>query len=451
MGVLLEREIGTGDYVMAERIDGEPDTNGVLQWENLPGEVRTAAIDAAARTLGAVDANQIPAALIQIARFTPSKRAKRGSVPLAKALADDASFRAMVAVRLPASFGADPADPVRACARAFIVRMPHSDDLLAAATRVDTVTELRERVADLTATVDSLLGQLALATTASPPPAVDGDAQANCAGALAEVDKLRGRLRVQGTRVREIEDQSNRRIAEAEVARDEAQARFEREQSHSTQWEQKLAQESRRADLAHEALERQQHHVTQTRLDADRRMSLLLDTVIDAAAGLKREWRLATGGANPVEVVVRDFATPGPRPMEPVDAALLLQWLKLPGAHVIVDGYNVTKTGYGELSLAHQRDRLTRSLTALATRTGAEVTVVFDGAAVVVPSSSTREVRVVFSPPGVIADDVIRDMAAAEPVGRVVIVVSSDREVADGVRRSGARVAASAVLLSALV
>jgi rRNA-processing protein FCF1 len=55
---------------------------------------------------------------------------------------------------------------------------------------------------------------------------------------------------------------------------------------------------------------------------------------------------------------------------------------------------------------------------------------------------------VVFSPPGVIADDVIRRLAAAEPVGRVVIVVSSDREVADAVRRSGARVAESAVLLA---
>jgi hypothetical protein len=50
----------------------------------------------------------------------------------------------------------------------------------------------------------------------------------------------------------------------------------------------------------------------------------------------------------------------------------------------------------------------------------------------------------------VIADDVIRQMAAAEPVGRVLIVVSSDREVADGVRRSGARVAASTVLLEML-
>ena len=86
------------------------------------------------------------------------------------------------------------------------------------------------------------------------------------------------------------------------------------------------------------------------------------------------------------------------------------------------------------------------ALAALAARTSAEVTVVFDGAAVAVPAGPTRGVRVLFSPPGVIADDVIRDLAAAEPTGRVVVVVSSDRDVADRVRRLGARTAGSPVL-----
>lgn len=55
-----------------------------------------------------------------------------------------------------------------------------------------------------------------------------------------------------------------------------------------------------------------------------------------------------------------------------------------------------------------------------------------------------------FSPQGVLADDVIRDLAAAEPRGRVVVVISSDREVADGVRRTGARTAGASVLLPLL-
>jgi predicted RNA-binding protein with PIN domain len=57
---------------------------------------------------------------------------------------------------------------------------------------------------------------------------------------------------------------------------------------------------------------------------------------------------------------------------------------------------------------------------------------------------------VLFSRPGEIADDLIRRLAAAEPPGRVVVVVSSDREVADGVARSGARPVASVALLRLL-
>jgi predicted RNA-binding protein with PIN domain len=117
----------------------------------------------------------------------------------------------------------------------------------------------------------------------------------------------------------------------------------------------------------------------------------------------------------------------------------------------VVDGYNVTKTGYPELTLSAQRDRLAAALAALAARTGAEVTVVFDGAAVVaVPLAASRGVRVLFSDPGVLADDVIRSIVAAEPAGRPLVVVTSDREVADSVRRQGAHPVPSAVLLARL-
>jgi predicted RNA-binding protein with PIN domain len=47
-------------------------------------------------------------------------------------------------------------------------------------------------------------------------------------------------------------------------------------------------------------------------------------------------------------------------------------------------------------------------------------------------------VRVLFSRKGEIADELIRRLVRAEPDGRVVVVVSSDKEVADGVRRHGA-------------
>ena len=48
-----------------------------------------------------------------------------------------------------------------------------------------------------------------------------------------------------------------------------------------------------------------------------------------------------------------------------------------------------------------------------------------------------------------IADDVIRDLVRAEPAGRVLIVVSSDRQIVEAVSRDGARTAGSTVLLAA--
>jgi predicted RNA-binding protein with PIN domain len=133
------------------------------------------------------------------------------------------------------------------------------------------------------------------------------------------------------------------------------------------------------------------------------------------------------------------------------DVAALDRLLALPNVHLIVDGYNITKTGFPELSLADQRDRLVNRLSALAARTGAEVTVVFDGAGVLsVPAASPRGVRVLFSDRGVLADDVIRSLVAVEPPGRPMVVATSDRAVADSVRQRGAQAAPASVLVSRL-
>jgi predicted RNA-binding protein with PIN domain len=130
------------------------------------------------------------------------------------------------------------------------------------------------------------------------------------------------------------------------------------------------------------------------------------------------------------------------------DPALLEELLRLPRAHLVVDGYNVTKTTWPELPLDRQRERLLTGAAALQARTSAELTVVFDAAEtqdrpLVAPP---RGVRVLFSPYGVIADDVIRDLVAAEPPGRSVVVVSSDQAVARDVAAAGFRVVTAATL-----
>jgi predicted RNA-binding protein with PIN domain len=100
------------------------------------------------------------------------------------------------------------------------------------------------------------------------------------------------------------------------------------------------------------------------------------------------------------------------------------------------------------MSLEHQRARLVSALGGIAAQSGAEITVVFDGAErmVAVPSPP-RGVRVLFSRKGQTADDVVRQLVRAEPPGRPIVVVSSDKEVADGVRRHGAYPLSSDTLL----
>ncbi|HZB49711.1 MAG TPA: NYN domain-containing protein, partial [Mycobacteriales bacterium] len=170
-----------------------------------------------------------------------------------------------------------------------------------------------------------------------------------------------------------------------------------------------------------------------------------------AVQGLRRELALSPTEERPADAVAA--ATPRPDELVPRgdDPELVDRLLGLPRVHLVVDGYNVTKTGYGELPLVAQRSRLITGLGALAARTGAEITAVFDGAArpPAMPPAP-RGVRVLFSAPGETADDVIRRLVAAEPAGRPVVVVSSDREVATDVARTGAHPVPSALLLRRL-
>ena len=126
---------------------------------------------------------------------------------------------------------------------------------------------------------------------------------------------------------------------------------------------------------------------------------------------------------------------------------------RVPGMTVLVDGYNVSQRGWPDLSIAEQRRRLVDALTELATRTGAGVSVVFDGADPVWPAAvptTSRLVKVTFSPPDVEADDIVLARVAEIDPGRPVLVASSDRRVADGAAAMGANVVSSQQLLAAL-
>jgi predicted RNA-binding protein with PIN domain len=129
--------------------------------------------------------------------------------------------------------------------------------------------------------------------------------------------------------------------------------------------------------------------------------------------------------------------------------------LRTPNSVLVVDGYNVTMTGWPELGAAEQRRRLVALLADLAARTSTRVELVFDGAEVdggtiAVPAPARQRVRVRFSPPDVEADEVVLDLVAQLPASRPVIVVSSDNRVREGARRRGANLLYSRQLLETL-
>ena len=127
--------------------------------------------------------------------------------------------------------------------------------------------------------------------------------------------------------------------------------------------------------------------------------------------------------------------------------------VRVPGALVLVDGYNAAKALWPDVAPLELRERLVDALSELVARTGASVHVVYDGADLGLPQSrpvSSRGVRVSFSPPDVEADDVILDLIGTIPPDRPVVVASSDRRVQEGSRQRGANVISSAQLAAVL-
>jgi predicted RNA-binding protein with PIN domain len=126
---------------------------------------------------------------------------------------------------------------------------------------------------------------------------------------------------------------------------------------------------------------------------------------------------------------------------------------RVPGVAMLVDGYNVSQLGWPDLPIAEQRRRLVDALTELVARTGADVSVIFDGAESAWPAAvptTSRLVKVSFSPGDVEADDVVLSRVAELDPTRPVLVASTDRRVRDGATALGANVISSAQLLAAL-
>ncbi|MEU9067234.1 NYN domain-containing protein [Streptomyces sp. NPDC048306] len=426
----------------------------------LPDGVRRRVVQIVSDGFGSLTLGELPAQLRQYARFAPNRRVKFAGNAMAAAVETDALFRQRIGEKLrdaqPELAGAldagsalPAADPLDVAAAAYVLR-PHGWVKLVTAAGEEAQRADAERADEESrAELERLREELSRAREQTK-----GESErlrAELDAAKRETESLHRKLRSALSDVKRGEAALRKLRAETDAVRAEAHTRVSAAESETRRLKTRLGE-------AEAALEATRKAAREGRSVEDMRVRLLLDTLLDATQGLRRELALPPVSVRPAETV--DAVEPGRmtpkdianRALSENDPAILNQLLALPQAHLVVDGYNVTKTGYPQMPLEKQRLRLLGQLSQLAAQTGAEMTCVFDGAELVAPVllAPPRGVRVLFSKPGVTADELIRQLVRAEPPGRPVIVVSTDREVADGVARAGARPVASAVLLKRL-
>ncbi|THV39482.1 NYN domain-containing protein [Glycomyces buryatensis] len=409
----------------------------------LTDPVRRKTIEIAAAAMPGLAAPRVPARLRKYLKFSPTKRAKLARGDLAAELTDNDDFRAGLAEVLQGTDSSlvraidageelsPMADPGEVAALAYLLRPGGWQELVATATE-------------------------AIGEEPEPAPAAEPDESASKRAAAAEKEnqKLREALadqRAAAARLQEDLRRSRKDLREAAERADKAANDLAAERGRIKQADTQRRSERRRLESEMDSLRAQLEEARRSDRESDRlystRLWLLLETLSGTATGLRRELGLEPAAERPADYVAEQrSADPeerlaeGSRGLAQTDPQRLDHLLSLPNPHLIVDGYNVTISAWGEtLTLEQQRNRLVQGLGAVAAATNAEVTVVFDGAdAIFGAKPSARGVRVLFSAKGQIADDVVVDLARVEPEGRVVIVVSSDQEVVDRARRHGA-------------
>jgi predicted RNA-binding protein with PIN domain len=452
-------EAGGGEAYVDEAGGGEAYVDeagaGELVFEPeppLPETVRQRVIALAASALTSLPFDELPQPLRRVAKFAPNRRARLGGSVIATQLSGDPLLRQRLATRILADagdlgsaviegLGPAAADPVEVAALAYLARPDGWRDLVASAAGAVRAEAQSAMAAERIRDIEHRLAR----------------AEHDRAVARVEAEKLRdelARLRDEASGLREEVRGLSRSLREAQGKERKASEMLATERGRAARATADHDAEVRRLRAR---LAEAEATVGTARLAAkdaravdDARLWLLLETIGQAAVGLRRELALeptdrlpadfvADAAADRPEVAAGIGAPTRARALDADDPARLDHLLALPKAHLIVDGYNVTKRGFGEISLEQQRSRLVNGLGGIAAQTRVEVTVVFDGAERVVGlPPAPRGVRVLFSRKGETADELIRRLVRGEPAGRPLVVISSDREVADGVRRHGA-------------
>ena len=393
---------------------------------SLPAAALARVVQFAADVLPAVPAAELPGSLRQFASFAPARRAKLAGAALAAAVANEAGFRTRVAEAATAALtelaaandtGVVPADAVQAdvAALAYLRRPEGWRRYVAAA-----VERLEAASAEAGAVAEAG-SALRLAAELSPAKAAGRAAseklRADLDAAKREVASLRGQL--EQVRAGAGPPQRDRGGEAARVAVRLRNRRLRRRPSGRRR--------PRSGTGPGAASSRPRSRRSSGRPAQPAR------TTTYACACCSTRWSGPPAGCVASSTCRRRPARPRPLPDTLAgeaaagsatsrgrgadDPAWLDALLVVPGSHLVVDGYNVTKTGYGDLPLKAQRTRLVGGLAGLAARTGAEVTCVFDGSDVsaAVTQPTARGVRVRFSRPGHTADEVIAAFVRASP------------------------------------
>ncbi len=272
--------------------------------------------------------------------------------------------------------------------------------------------------------------------------------------------RTRAELVAIGDRLAERE----REVDEARAARRAAEADLAAARADVADAKQAARHASDRAEADRQRLagaERQRDDALARATDAERQRDELLSARaeragIDVSAAQMMELRaLASSARTVADRLASLIAVPGPV-RKPValpggaarDSRRSTEYLvSLPNVLVLIDGYNVAKLTWPDLSLAEQRDRMLDAVDTIARRYGSEIAVVFDGADVIGAHAAQRRLaRVRYSPAGITADDVIRAEVASLDPARPVVVVTNDAAIRRDVAAAGANLVASGSL-----
>lgn len=420
----------------------------------LPEPVRHRVVALAAQALSELEARQLPAPLRKVAQFTPARRARLAGGAIASALETDDAFRERVGtvVRsghedLVAAIATDAVatiDPIEVAAVAYVTRTDGWRRTLDAALAALEA----ERAAAAASAAEETGASERLRAAADQ---LRDDLRNERAAHRKESDGLKGDNADLRRKLGDARARARQAEGERQALADEVESLREQYRTRTSEADAEARRLRQRLDAAVADLGDQRRQTRDERTQESMRARLLLDTVIESAQGLRRELALPPVESLPADSVGTDDAPALARGHAMVgNAGRLRSLLELPRVHLIVDGYNVSKSAWGEVPLERQRTRLVAELAGVAARGSAEVTVVFDGAEVAAAAPSARGVRVRFSPAGVTADEVIAELVTSEPTGRPVVVVSSDAEVAAQARREGARPASATALVGLL-